>query len=107
MGEWLDDMLGIYWTFTETVKWFSKVAVSFPGGSDGKESPAMWETWVQSVGWEDPLAEDMATHSSILAWRILMDSGAWRAAVAAPFYTQQTEYASSSSSTSHHPLAFF
>ena len=67
----------------------------------------MWETWVQSVGWEDPLAEDMATHSSILAWRILMDSGAWRAAVAAPFYTQQTEYASSSSSTSHHPLAFF
>ena len=35
-----------------------------------KNPPAMWETWVQSVGWEDPLAEDMATHSSILAWRI-------------------------------------
>ena len=32
--------------------------------------PAMWETWVQSLGWEDPLKEAMATHSSILAWRI-------------------------------------
>ena len=41
----------------------------FPGGSDGKES-AMWETWVRSLGWEDPLEEGMATHSSILAWRI-------------------------------------
>ena len=32
--------------------------------------PAMCETWVQSLGWEDPLEEDMATHFSILAWRI-------------------------------------
>ena len=31
---------------------------------------AMQETWVQSVGWEDPLEKEMATHSSILAWRI-------------------------------------
>ena len=30
----------------------------------------MWETWVQSVGWEDPLENEMATHPSILAWRI-------------------------------------
>ena len=30
----------------------------------------MWETWVQSLGWEDPLEEGMAIHSSILAWRI-------------------------------------
>ena len=30
----------------------------------------MWETWVQSLGWEDPLEEGMATHCSILAWRI-------------------------------------
>ena len=43
--------------------------------------PAMWETWVQSLGWEDPLEEGMATHSSILAWRILMDRGAWWATV--------------------------
>ena len=35
--------------------------------------PAMWETWVQTLGWEDPLEEGMATHSSILAWRIPMD----------------------------------
>ena len=32
--------------------------------------PARQETWVQSLGWEDPLEEGMATHSSILAWRI-------------------------------------
>ena len=32
--------------------------------------PAMWETWVPSLGWEDPLEEGMATHSSILAWEI-------------------------------------
>ena len=31
---------------------------------------AMWETWVQSLGWEDPLDKGMTTHSSILAWRI-------------------------------------
>ena len=35
-----------------------------------KNSPAMWETWVQSLGWEDPLEKKKATHSSILAWRI-------------------------------------
>ena len=36
----------------------------------GKNLPAMWETWVRSLGWEDPLEENMATHPSILAWRI-------------------------------------
>ena len=35
-----------------------------------KELPAMQETWVRSLGWEDPLEKEMATHSSILAWRI-------------------------------------
>ena len=35
-----------------------------------KNLPAMRETWVRSLGWEDPLEEGMATHSSILAWRI-------------------------------------
>ena len=34
-----------------------------------KNPPAMWETWVQSLGWEDPLEEGMATYSSILIWR--------------------------------------
>ena len=42
--------------------------------------PAMWETWVQSLGWEDFLDEGMATHSSILVWRIPW-TGAWRALV--------------------------
>jgi len=36
-----------------------------------KNVPAVQETWVQSLGWEDPLEKGMATHSSILAWRIL------------------------------------
>ena len=36
----------------------------------GKNPPAMQETWVQSLGWEDPLEKEMATHSRILAWRI-------------------------------------
>ena len=40
-------------------------------------SPVMWETWVPFLGWEDSLGEGMATHSSILAWRIPMDRGAW------------------------------
>jgi len=35
-----------------------------------KNPPAMWETWVQSLGWEDPLEKGTATHSSIMAWRI-------------------------------------
>ena len=43
--------------------------------------PAMQETWVQSLGWADPLGEEMATHSSILAWKISMDRGAWQAKV--------------------------
>ena len=42
-----------------------------------KSLPAMRETWVQSLGWENPLEEGMATPSSILAWRIPMDRGAW------------------------------
>ena len=41
-----------------------------------KNPPAMWGSWVRSLGWEDPLEEGMAVHSSILAWRISMDRGA-------------------------------
>ena len=43
-----------------------------------KNPPVMWETWVLSLGWEDPLEECKATHFSILAWRIPMDRGAWQ-----------------------------
>ena len=46
------------------------LSLGFPCGSAGKEPPAMWETWVQSLGWEEPLEKGKATHSSILAWRI-------------------------------------
>ena len=46
-----------------------------------KNPLAMRETWVQSLGWEDPLEKGKATHSSILAWRIPMDRGAWWATV--------------------------
>ena len=49
----------------------------FPGGSVGKESACN----VGDLGWEDSLEEGMATHSSILAWRIPMDGGAWWATV--------------------------
>ena len=44
-----------------------------------KNLPAVQKIWVPSPDQEDPLEEGMATHSSILAWRILMDGGAWRA----------------------------
>ena len=41
-----------------------------------KNPPAMWETWVRSLGWGDSLEKEMATHSIILAWGIPMDRGA-------------------------------
>ena len=46
-----------------------------------KTLPAMQETQVGSLGWEDPLEKEMATHSSIPAWGIPMDRGAWQAAI--------------------------
>ena len=46
-----------------------------------KNVPAMQETWVQSLDGEDPLKEEMATHSSILAWRIPWTGVAWQAIV--------------------------
>ena len=44
-----------------------------------RNPPAVQETWIRSRGWEHPLEEGMATYSSIVAWRIRLDSGAWRA----------------------------
>ena len=46
-----------------------------------KNLPVMQETWVPSLGWEDLLEKGQATHSSILAWRISIDRGAWWATV--------------------------
>ena len=50
-----------------TFNWASLVAQRV------KNPPAMWETWVRSLGWEYLLEESMVTHSSILAWRMPMD----------------------------------
>ena len=55
--------------------------MGFPGGRVVKNLPVIQETWVRTLGWDDPLKEGMATHSRILAWRILMDRGAWQATV--------------------------
>ena len=58
--------------------------MGFPGGSVVKNPPIMQEpqeTWVQSLGREDPLGEGIATHSSTLAWRIPMDRGGWWATI--------------------------
>ena len=57
------------------------VFLGFPGGSDGKEFTCNAGEQDKSLGWEDPLEEGMATHSSIFAWRIFMDRGAWWATV--------------------------
>ena len=51
----------------------------------------MWKTWVRSLGWEDPLKEGMTTHSSILAWKIPMDRGAWWATVHGAAESDTTE----------------
>ena len=51
----------------------------FPGGSGIKKNPpANQETWVRFLGQEDPLEKEMATHSSILAWKNPTDRGAWQ-----------------------------
>ena len=46
------------------------IYIPFPGGSEGKASASMRETWVWSLGQEDPLGKEMATYSSTLAWKI-------------------------------------
>ena len=46
-----------------------------------KNLPTVWETWVQSLSWEDPLDECMVLHSSILAWTVPKDRGAWQVTV--------------------------
>ena len=55
--------------------------MGFPGGLDGKESTSSARDLGSILGQEDSLEESMATHSSVLAWRIRMDGGAWLATV--------------------------
>ena len=69
-----------------------------------KNPPAMQETWGQSLGWEDPLKEVMATHSSILTWRIPMDRGTWWATVHGISKSRTRLKRLSSSSSSSIPL---
>ena len=47
-----------------------QINMGFPGGASGKEPTCQWRRHLQALGWEGPLEEGMATHSSILAWRI-------------------------------------
>ena len=56
-----------------------------------KNLPAMWETRVPSLDWEDALEEEMVTHSSIPAWRTPMDRGAWQATVCGATESDMTE----------------
>ena len=65
--------------------------MGFSGGSSVKNLPTIRDTWVRSLGWEEPLEEGMATHSSVLAWKILMDRGAWQATVHGVAKSDRTE----------------
>ena len=70
--------------FTGMVEWFMEFYTAHRASLVAqmvKNLLAMWEIWVRSLGWEDPLEEGMVIHSSILAWRIPMDRGAWWATV--------------------------
>ena len=82
--------------FIGEVCWFffafiSPLSKDFPGGSDDKESACNVGDLGSIPGLGRPLEEDMETHASILAWRILMDRGAWRAAVRGVAQSAMTE----------------
>ena len=64
-----------------------------------KNLPAVRETWVRFLGREDPLEEGMATHSSILAWRMHMDRGAWQALEHGIAESDTTEWLSTAQNT--------
>ena len=77
-GTWLSDwteLINCMLNVCSFCCWAFLVALSV------KNPPTMQETWVLSLGWDDPLEEEMATDSSILAWRISMDRGGWWATV--------------------------
>ena len=60
----------VFWYIIKA-KWLNADLTGFPGGSDNKKNPTvMQETWVWSLGQEDPLEKGMATQSSVLAWKI-------------------------------------
>ena len=61
-----------WYTFQNTPQsiWFFVIYETSLVAQLVKNPPAMWETWVRSLGWEDALDKGKATHSSILAWRV-------------------------------------
>ena len=72
MDDWLNKLRYVHTVeYYSTIKWNNTV----------KNLPAVWETWVWSLGWEDPLENGMTTSSNILAWKIPMDRGACQVAV--------------------------
>ena len=68
----VNNYAGATLSLTMCLDWHRAVqsTMTFPCGSAGKESPAMQETWVPSLGWENPLEKGKSTRSSVLAWRI-------------------------------------
>ena len=64
---WTDFLTRLLSVLPRSVKWAELASLV---AQTVKHLPAMQETWVQSLGWEDPLEKEMATHSSILAWKI-------------------------------------
>ena len=71
------------------ISWFSSASGAFPSGWVVKKPTQ--EIWVRTLGWEDPLEKEMATHSSILARKNLMDTGAWWASVHGVAKSRTTE----------------
>ena len=81
VATWMDIEIIILSEVSQTSTVWYHLNMGFPGSSTGKESPATQKTPVPFLGQGDPLEKEMATQSSILAWRIPMGRGAWRAAV--------------------------
>ena len=73
-----ENLAASYKIIYDIIKWLSDQGLSLVAQMV-KNTPAMWETWVRSLGWEGSLEEGMATHSTIFARRIPMDRGAWQA----------------------------
>ena len=65
-----DEFVSLLSCVSSQIETLVLVALGFPGGSVMKNPPARQEMWVQSLGWEDLLEKEMATHFTILAWEI-------------------------------------
>ena len=65
--------------YFKTIIWgqVNSLEICFLMAQKVKNTPAKRDTWIRFLGWEDPLEEGMATHSSSLAWRIPIDRGTW------------------------------